>query len=104
MEHAKIDDQIFSPLSTATGGGTVELPTTGAQLQAPPSPQPRPAQPVPNVPCLAFNLQQENTEQGGRIVAVIISLTSPRVHVPDCQSPCWCWDTAESSIINYSGE
>ena len=31
MEHAKIDDQIFSPLSTATGGGTVELPTTGAQ-------------------------------------------------------------------------
>ena len=26
------------------------------------------------------------------------------VHVPDCQSPCWCWDTAESSIINYSGE
>ena len=40
MEHAKIDDQIFSPLSTATGGGTVELPTTGAQLQARPHPRP----------------------------------------------------------------
>ena len=31
MEHAEMDDQIFSPQSTATGGGTVELPTTGAQ-------------------------------------------------------------------------
>ena len=37
MEHAEMDDQIFSPQSTATGGGTVELPTTGAQLRAPPS-------------------------------------------------------------------
>ena len=35
MEHAEMDDQIFSPQSTATGGGTVELPTT-AQLQAHP--------------------------------------------------------------------
>ena len=50
MEHAKIDDQTFSPLSTATGGGTVELPTTGAQLQAPPSPRTTSAQ-CP-LPCL----------------------------------------------------
>ena len=64
MEHAEMNDQIFSPQSAATGGGTVELPTTGAQLRAPPSHQPRPTQPVPNVPCLASNLQQENIEQG----------------------------------------
>ena len=63
MEHREIDDQIFSPQSTATGGGTVELPTS-AQLRAPPSHQPRPTQPVPNVPCLASSLQQENIEQG----------------------------------------
>ena len=68
MEHPEMDDQIFSPQSTATGGGTVELSTT--QLWAPPShqpPQPRPSQPVPNVPCLASNLQQENIEQGAEL-------------------------------------
>ena len=66
MEHPEMDDQIFSPQSTATGGGTVELPTT-AELRAPPLHQPRPTQPVPNVPCLASSLQQENIEQGAEL-------------------------------------
>ena len=80
MEHAEMDDQIFSPQSTATGGGTVELPTAGAQLRAPPSPHTTSAQ-CP-LPCLQLTTRKYRAR--GRIVAVIVLLTLPCVHVPDC--------------------
>ena len=56
MEHREMDDQIFSPQSTATGGGTVELPTAGAQLRAPPSPHTTSAQ-CP-LPCLQLTTRK----------------------------------------------